>query len=273
MYDIIPLVEIDHEPRVDSRLIADQLGVEHESFRKLLYQHQADFEEFGILRFEIGEIRGRGQPEKFALMNEDQSYLGLTYVQNTPQARELKKRLVRTFGECRRRPMPAAFPVVDQMERPTPALLSPQTVENLQHLKGVLGITEKFAPTEPVGRPSPLDCVALLDAIIEDLLQWRYPYPFAYGFDITGRAYVVFRLSDAVHHLRKATHFKDFFECMSSKAGWRIEQELASSGLLFQAKRGPIIDGVRMKHGLFFRDLRDQRQRLDMLRQPTDRRS
>ena len=271
MYDIIPLVEIDHEPRVDSRLIAEQLGIQHQNFRELIQDHQADFEEFGQLRFETGVTNGHqggGNPSKFVLLNEDQSYLG---VKNTPQSRELKKRLVRTFGECRRRPIPAAFPVVNQEERPTPALLSPQTVEAMQHLKEVLGITEEFAPPEPVGRPSALDCVALLNAIIEDLLQWRYPYPFAYGFDITGRAYVVFRLSDAVYHLRKATHFKDFFECMSSKAEWRIEQELAGSGLLFQAKRGPVIDGVRMKHGLFFRDLRDQRQRLAALQKPTDR--
>ena len=78
MYDIIPLVEIDHEPRVDSRLIAEQLGIQHQNFRELIQSYQADFEEFGILLFETGEIRGRGQPEKFALLNEDQSYLGLT---------------------------------------------------------------------------------------------------------------------------------------------------------------------------------------------------
>ena len=81
----LPLIISDQEPRVDSRIIAGQLGVEHESFRKLIYQYQADFEEFGILRFEIGEIKGRGQPEKYALLNEDQSYLGLTYAQNTPR--------------------------------------------------------------------------------------------------------------------------------------------------------------------------------------------
>lgn len=102
MNSIISLVVIDQEPRVDSRVIADQLGVEHESTRKILLQYQSDFEEFGILRFEIGEIKGRGQPAKYALLNEDQSYLLLTYSQNTEQARDLKKRLVRAFGEQRR---------------------------------------------------------------------------------------------------------------------------------------------------------------------------
>lgn len=101
MTNDLTLTVIDGEPRIDSRLIAAQLGVEHESFRKLVYQYQPDFEEFGILRFKIGEIKGRGQPEKYALLNEDQSYLGLTYCQNTEQARDLKKRLVRTFGDYR----------------------------------------------------------------------------------------------------------------------------------------------------------------------------
>jgi len=102
MSSLISLVVVDQEPRVDSRLIASQLGVEHQNTRELLQQYQTDFEEFGIIRFETGKIEGRGRPEKYALLNEDQSYLLLTYSQNTEQARELKKRLVRAFGEQRR---------------------------------------------------------------------------------------------------------------------------------------------------------------------------
>jgi hypothetical protein len=30
-------------------------------------------QEFGILRFEIGEINGKGQPEKFCYLTEDQA--------------------------------------------------------------------------------------------------------------------------------------------------------------------------------------------------------
>ena len=67
MYDIIPLVEIDHEPRVDSRLIAEQLGIQHQNFRELIQDHQADFEEFGQLRFETGVTNGH-QGGGFSLM-------------------------------------------------------------------------------------------------------------------------------------------------------------------------------------------------------------
>jgi len=90
------------EPRIDSRLLAQHMGVKHRNSFALLKDHRADFEQFGILRFQTEEIDGRGQPEKFALLNEDQSYLLLTYSRNTARVRALKVRLVKAFGEARR---------------------------------------------------------------------------------------------------------------------------------------------------------------------------
>lgn len=105
MSSLISLVVVDQEPRVDSRLIAEQLGVKNINTRELVDQYQSDFEEFGQLPFqtEVGKRhQGGGNPEKFYLLNEDQSYLLLAYSKNTDQARDLKKRLVRSFGEHRR---------------------------------------------------------------------------------------------------------------------------------------------------------------------------
>ncbi|TAN27538.1 MAG: hypothetical protein EPN31_10735 [Castellaniella sp.] len=101
--DSIILVSPGNEPRVDSRLLAQYLGNRHESVVKLLTAYTDDFREVGILRFEIGEIRGRGQPERYALLNEDQAYLLLTYSRNTKRVRELKVRLVLAFREARQR--------------------------------------------------------------------------------------------------------------------------------------------------------------------------
>lgn len=102
MNDLISLVIVDQEPRVDSRLIAKHLGVKSINTRELIEQYLSDFEEFGITRFET-ELSGKvGQPQKYYLLNEDQSYLLLTYSQNTTQASELKKRLVHSFSEYRR---------------------------------------------------------------------------------------------------------------------------------------------------------------------------
>lgn len=102
MSNLIALVVVDQEHRVDSRLIAEQLGVKHISVRKLIDQYLPDFEEFGKARFEIEASGKTNQQQKFYLLNEDQAYLLLAYSQNTEQARDLKKRLVRAFGEQRR---------------------------------------------------------------------------------------------------------------------------------------------------------------------------
>lgn len=97
-------VEIDirrHEARIDSRPIAQQLGVKHRNTFELLKNYRVDFEQLGILRFQTGEIDGRGQPEKFAMLNEDQCYLLLTYSRNTAKVRALKVKLVQAFREAR----------------------------------------------------------------------------------------------------------------------------------------------------------------------------
>ena len=89
------------EPRIDSRVLAQHLGNRHQHVRELLTNYTDDFRELGILRFQTGEIRGRGQPEKYAMLNEDQAYLLLTYSRNTATVRTLKIRLVKAFREAR----------------------------------------------------------------------------------------------------------------------------------------------------------------------------
>lgn len=89
------------EPRVDSRLLAQHLHNKHQSLFELIKNHRADFEELGLLRFQTGEVTG-GRPEKFAMLNEDQSTLALSYSKNTPRVRQLKVKLVKAFREARR---------------------------------------------------------------------------------------------------------------------------------------------------------------------------
>ena len=97
-----PVANSGDTPRVDSRHVADHLGLQRETIMRLLKNYMDDFKTFGILRFEIGEIAGRGQPEKFAMLNEDQCYLLLTYCRNSVKVRALKVKLVKAFGEARR---------------------------------------------------------------------------------------------------------------------------------------------------------------------------
>ena len=92
------------EARIDSRILATSLGNHHKNIRELVEQHKADFAELGVLRFETAKPAGDqgGRPEKFVLLNEDQTYLLLTYTRNTKRTRQLKVKLVKAFSEARR---------------------------------------------------------------------------------------------------------------------------------------------------------------------------
>ena len=88
---------------VDSRLVAKSLGIEHETFMRTLKKYETRIEQrFGIIRFEIGEINGRGQPQKFAWLDEDQSMFLMTLSRNTDQVVECKANLVEAFSKARK---------------------------------------------------------------------------------------------------------------------------------------------------------------------------
>lgn len=88
---------------VDSRLIAAQLGIQHENFINTLNKHKTQTEQaFGFLRFQTGEIRGRGQPEKYCLLTEDQAFFLMTLSRNTPQVISAKLSLVESFSEAKK---------------------------------------------------------------------------------------------------------------------------------------------------------------------------
>lgn len=95
------VLDLDDVPRVDSRMIASELGNEHPYTYRMIAKYKNDFEEFGKVRFENAPSTS-GQTIKIALLNEDQCYLLLTYSKNTERARKLKRKLVREFGRLRR---------------------------------------------------------------------------------------------------------------------------------------------------------------------------
>ena len=95
----------DETPRVDSRELAQRLGVKHKNTIELLDKHKADFLELGHLPFqtEVGyRAQGGGKAERFALLSEDQAYLLLTYSRNTAKVRGLKVKLVQAFSAARK---------------------------------------------------------------------------------------------------------------------------------------------------------------------------
>lgn len=92
----------NEKPRVDSRVMAEYLGAAHQHIREQIRRYKDDFKEFGIIQFQTGIIEGRGKPEKFVLLNEDQAYLLLTFSRNTKKVRSLKVALVKAFAEARK---------------------------------------------------------------------------------------------------------------------------------------------------------------------------
>lgn len=101
MNDLVFLAPNTQEPFTTSDVIAAFAGIQHHTVTRLIQQHEADFKEFGILRFEIEEIKGRGQPAKHYQLNEEQATLLMTYLKNTAQVRAFKKELVRQFYAMR----------------------------------------------------------------------------------------------------------------------------------------------------------------------------
>lgn len=116
----IPLTTFDGEPRIDSRVVADWLGIERESLFRLFNHYRADFQRFGVCRAELGEVRGRRGPEKYALLNLDQALRLLTYFDDLPKTEPAQARLLHAFSGA----MPAPFQVEPADEAATHILRS-----------------------------------------------------------------------------------------------------------------------------------------------------
>ena len=85
------------EPYTTSEVIAEHTGNKYRSVSDLVRDNKTDLEEFGILRFEIAKMIGRGRPKKIFKLNEQQATFLITLLDNTPQVKEFKKALVKAF--------------------------------------------------------------------------------------------------------------------------------------------------------------------------------
>ncbi len=287
--DLISLAVVDGEPRVDSRLIADQLGVAHINTRELIEQYPADFEEFGITRFQT-ELSGKvGQPQKFYLLNEDQAYLLLTYTKNTPQARELKKRLVRSFAE-HRRALPHAQPTLDPLAAQLAELLKGKVLVEYETLRQFVRLPSAIsqlirdmgeglatALEQQCGRPLIADLLAewaekqqapapvpahraarrpvvpdyqrILDTVIREINQKTYPYPYAFR-DIQGVPCLIVRTSHIMAHLRDTARLQSLYDVLEWQSDRALKRALRDAGLVIRLRCTPTIAGVRLAHAI-----------------------
>lgn len=99
----VALTQHKGEPRVDSRILAKQLRNQHKAVMVLVDRYAEKFKGFGVLPFEMEKPQGAqgGRPERYALLNEDQSYFLLSLSRNTDHIVDLKANLVKAFSEAR----------------------------------------------------------------------------------------------------------------------------------------------------------------------------
>jgi phage regulator Rha-like protein len=103
--ELLELVPVKAEPRVDSRLLAKRLGTKHKSAMALIDRYAERIKAFGQLPFkkEVGDrAQGGGNAECFALLNEDQAFFVLSLSRNTERVVALKVQLVKAFSNARR---------------------------------------------------------------------------------------------------------------------------------------------------------------------------
>lgn len=140
----IELLQVGKEFCIDSRQVAPNIGIEHESFLKTLETYQTELEHFGFFRFQIGKTttdeKGRGRPSKYVMLNRNQVLFAITLSRNTPEVVKWKMALIDALDQ------------LDHTQRPKRRIASPliapkEISQNAQRILTIL--RENGAPMSP----------------------------------------------------------------------------------------------------------------------------
>ena len=106
--NLFPIIQHENVHVVDSRLIAEALGLPHSSwFTNVILKYQNKIEaKFHHLHFQNGDgeiqrPQGGGKKMRYALLTEDQAIFLATLSRNTEQVVEFKAKLVLSFAQVR----------------------------------------------------------------------------------------------------------------------------------------------------------------------------
>lgn len=97
MNDLVFMHGLNEEPYTTDKIISNHSNNSLHAVRQLIRTNKARLEEFGILAFEMRKLDGRGRPEKIYHLNEQQSTLLITFLDNTPKVVSFKVSLVHEF--------------------------------------------------------------------------------------------------------------------------------------------------------------------------------
>lgn len=170
----------------------------------------------------------------------------------------------RYFIECERRLLQltaprseptALVPILTQGERYRSAVLSPETAQALQQLAKALPFDRHYK------KKSFVDCQPILQVVVDDILNWRWPCPFGYGFDYPG-AFLWICGEHLLWHLENAPHLAPIFYVSPGLNGHKILTDLEYAGLLRRHKKGGLmLDGTRLNTQINLCGLQDPERR------------
>jgi phage regulator Rha-like protein len=171
---VVTLINTTTEARIDTRLLAQQLGNNHKPVVALIDKYLNEFKAHGQVLFKKADgdrKQGGGKAERYALLNEDQSYFLLSLSRNNVTVVALKSKLVRAFSEARRGAqirkleyMPAYRLAHDQIK----VLANGASNEHFDHmnlnrlLNKVVGVESGQRATAPEGKQALLTVGLLL---------------------------------------------------------------------------------------------------------------
>lgn len=100
----LDIINQDGKLVVSSEAIAEGSGVQHKNVLDLIDARRPDFEDFGRVAFRTRTFQTAGgrQSRRFALLNEAQATLLMTFQRNTDQVVAFKKALVKAFFDMAR---------------------------------------------------------------------------------------------------------------------------------------------------------------------------
>jgi len=103
MINDLALIEKDGEKFIDSRVVANGLGIEHHNLMQTITKYKYNIEQgHGILLFKKEVAKGKGQPQKYILLTKDQLFASGVLSRNSPEAVEFKLKIVKAFSDARK---------------------------------------------------------------------------------------------------------------------------------------------------------------------------
>lgn len=136
----LTVIERDSVLVVDSRLIAQDLGIVHKNLLETLDSYRSKIEAaFGVVRFETEKpLKGSrgGRPERVAYLSEDQATLLMTFSRNTPRVVDCKVALVQAFSKAKQiigKAIPAQSPEAERMKLELELIRAKQHYQDTGH--------------------------------------------------------------------------------------------------------------------------------------------